>query len=456
MPAERRLLICTRSTAPEGGADRIVADLARDLSEYGWSVQVAAAHGAQHNRVERYRAAHPDISIHALDAQMGTRTSRIRALREAVRQFQPDIVLTMRLHDVFEAVAGLKSDSGPRLAVGLRAFEAEYFNDLKAWAQQVDLCVTSGELIADVCRQLEVIEPQRIVSIGGGVHPPLQKPHLRSPQKALRILYCGRFDPEQKRALDVLTYVDELQKLNVAFELELAGSGPAEQALRQGLQPHIDAGRVRMLGWRTRENLYQEVYPRADVFIHFAAWEGMTIAPREAMAHGAVPVISRFPGLHLEKQFVDGATALTFPVGDVRAAALATERLAKEPGLLQRLSQGAAATQCGAYLYAGAIRAWAEALDRCIQMPVARGRMPAQIEQLSGRLARLGISAAAQDSIRRVLRRPVRHGSPGSEWPSASRRATATEILQYRRLADLAESRLADAVHDPNAERRND
>ncbi len=166
----------------------------------------------------------------------------------------------------------------------------------------------------------------------------------------------------------------------------------------------------------------------------------MTIAPREAMAHGVVPVISDFPGRRYERQFVEGETALSFPIGDAQAAAHATRRLAAEPGLLQRLSRGAICSQQGKYSYAGSIEAWVQALDGCLQMPTVTGPMPQPRERLHGRLARWGLSESAQDALRRVLQRPVRHASPGSEWPSSGRRATLDEIGRYRALASAIES----------------
>jgi hypothetical protein len=175
-----------------------------------------------------------------------------------------------------------------------------------------------------------------------------------------------------------------------------------------------------MHGWLGREELYSRLYPQSDCFVHFAAWEGMTIAPREAMAHGAVPVISRFAGLETEGQFIEGRTALTFPVGDVAAAACCASRLVGEPGLLSALSRQAMQSQQGRYSFRGAIDAWSNALERCLELPCQQGPLPRIPERLGGRLTSLGVPAAWQARLREVLRRPVHHASPGSEWPTSS------------------------------------
>jgi hypothetical protein len=121
-----------------------------------------------------------------------------------------------------------------------------------------------------------------------------------------------------------------------------------------------------------------------------------------------------------EGQFVHESTALTFPVGDVYAAADCVERLQEEPGLLDRLSRNAASSQCGKYSFDGSMNAWAEALDRCLALPVQRGPIPRIRERIHGRLSRLGMPVGLQSLLREGLRWPIRHSDPGSEWPTSS------------------------------------
>jgi glycosyltransferase involved in cell wall biosynthesis len=419
----RKLLICSRSHDPHGGADRIIADLCRELPRRDWQVTLGLAQGARFNDAERYRAAlGADLPVLAIDGRLGTRRARVEALRRAIRAVEPDVVLSMRVFDAYEAVALEKRRSarGPRLAIGVRSFEPAYLADLALYRDWVDLCVTSGALLAALAIDPCGIGRERVESIGGGVRPPLAPPAARTGARPVRLVYVGRLDPEQKRVLDLVPFLDELDRRAVAYELDVAGEGPAEQELRSRLAPRVEAGQVRFHGWVDRERLYRTLYPRADCFVHFAAWEGMTIAPREAMAHGVVPVISRFRGQQLEGQFVDGRTALTFPVGDVPAAAAAVQRLVVDPGLLTQLSRAAMQSQTGRYSFDGSIDAWAAAFERCLELPVRLGRLPRVRDRNDGRLARWVVPAALQDRVRALLRRKVVHSSPGSEWPTSS------------------------------------
>jgi glycosyltransferase involved in cell wall biosynthesis len=328
----------------------------------------------------------------------------------------------MRVFDAYEA-CGLEKMAGkrnPRLAIGVRSFEAPYLADLALYRDSVDLCVTSGQLIAAAAISQCGLDPDRVVSIGGGVHPPRAAVPSRTIGRPVRLLYAGRLDNEQKRILDLPPFLDLLESHGLPFSVAIAGTGPAEAELRSRLSDRVQDGSVEFHGWLSREALYERLYPRADCFVHFAGWEGITIAPREAMAHGVVPVITCFPGLRVEGQFRDDETALTFPVGDVAAAASCVRRLVQESGLFERLSTAARDSQTGRYSFDGSMDAWAAALDRCMAQPIRRGNLPAIPNRADGRLARLGLPVGAQDLLRRLAGRKAQHASPGSEWPTAS------------------------------------
>jgi glycosyltransferase involved in cell wall biosynthesis len=438
----RHLLVCSRSHDPQGGADRIVVDLCRELPRRGWRVTLGLTQGRRFNDVSRFRELMgADLPIVEIDGRRGTRAARLASLRGLVRDSRPDVVLSMRVFDAYEAVALEKAaGSGPRLAVGIRSFEAPYLADLNLYRDSVDLCVTSGKLLAALATGYCGVDAARVVSIGGGVHGPEVELQPRVARGALRLLYAGRLDGEQKRIMDIPPFLDALEALGVDCELDVAGTGPGEAALREALRTRIEGGSARVHGWVSREQLYREFYPRADCFVHFAAWEGMTIAPREAMAHGAVPVISRFDGLRLEGHFRDGETALVFPVGDVRAAAACVQRLSTGSGLLPRLSAQAMRSQSGEYSFGGSMDAWAGALDRCLQQPLARGTLPRIDDRNQGRLSRWGVPGALQPILQGLAGRRVEHASPGSEWPTSSGSLSPGQVQEIAREAARMEA----------------
>lgn len=428
----KRLLIISRCSEPRGGADRIVADLIRQLPDFGWNASLALTEGRLFNDPEKYSKFHKNLPFDSVNATLGTRRSRLRALAQVINESQPQIVLSMRVFDAYEVVSALKMQSrqSPRLAIGVRAFEAPYFADLKRYAPFVDLCVTSGELIANTCCSFSGIERNRVFNVPGGViaATDAERRRARKIQTPVRLLYAGRLDMHQKRCQDLVALIRHLRDHGVEFRMTIAGAGPAEAELKAALQTEVTEGIVQFTGWLSREVLYSTIYPQHDIFVHCAAWEGVTIAPREAMAHGLVPVISEFVGLKEECQFLHQKNSLTFPVGNTDLAAAHVKTLIDNPEVYRQYSDQAILSQTGRYSFAGSFQAWADALDQCLTLPAATAnQLPRISNDATGRLAGIKLPAAFEDLVRKMLRRPVQHQSPGSEWPTSSGLLTPDE-----------------------------
>lgn len=433
-----RILAIGISRSLHGGVESILADLCRGLPARGIEMTLGLVRGLRFDRPERYRAAYPDLPCIEIDGTLGTRQARIEAITEAVLRFRPDVVFSARVFDALPALAGIKATraDAPRLSTTIQAFEAPYLFDARLYRGFLDLAVTSGQLVRKAAIQWCGMSGDRVASIPGGVLPPTQARVARC-DGPWRIGYVGRLDPDQKRIMDLVPFVRGLKAAALPFRLDVVGTGPAEPALREALADELAAGMVQFHGWQTLDALYEQIYPRLDVFVHFAHTEGVTIAPREAMAHGVVPVVSDFTGRAIEGQFVDGETARVFPVGDVNAAIASVLELTRKPELLASLAQAAQQSQAGINSHAGAIDAWADAFRRCMAQPVMREGAPPQLNRAdTGRLAQIGIGERNAHRLRRLLKRPVLHDNPGSEWPTASgmlRERDAAELMELAR-----------------------
>lgn len=416
--------------------------LSGGLPPHGFEVIVGLARGLKFHDPDRYRRAYPALRTVELDGTSGTRTGRIDGLKSAVIAAEPDVVLVTRLFDAYPALASLKAQgSALRLAVTIQAYESPYFGDLALYRDFVDLCVTSGRLIAAGAERAG-LPRERLVNIPGGVAPARERV-ARLPGEPLRLGYVGRLEQPQKRVLDLVGTLDALHRDGVPFRCVVVGVGPEEPALREAFAARPYAPAVAFRGWLSTGELYASVYPGLDALLHFAAWEGVTIAPREAMAHGVVPVVSRFVGCQGEGVFRDGVRALTFPVGDVEAAAALVTRLQRDPALLERLASAAAGSQTGPYSDEGAIAAWAAALHAACDAPARSRPAPPRIPPPPGRLARV-LSPAAAERLRRIAGRRFEHDSPGAEWPHVGTGVPPALAQDLRALA-----RDADREDDP-------
>jgi glycosyltransferase involved in cell wall biosynthesis len=436
------VLIATPSHSLFGGVERIIESLARGLPSHGFRVTVGLAKGARWNLPRRFRQQYPGIETIDIDGGSGTRAGRLRGLRQALERSHPDVVLVARLFDAYDAVCERKLRGEPvRLAVTLQAYEAEYIADLASYSAFVDCCVTSGRLIAAAVTRFARPPAGSVVSIPGGVRP-ASRFVQRDPHAPIRLGYIGRLEQPQKRVLDLVDTLTILRAENVPFTCRIAGTGPAEEDLGRALDERGLKGSVTLEGWKETAELYGDIYPNLDVLLHFAAWEGITIAPREAMAHGAVAVVSRFLGLRSEGHFRDGENSLTFAVGDSAGAADHVARLAQDHGLWSRLSAEARRSEAGSYSEEGALGAWAAAFSEAIGREAACGPQPPYLAfPPSGRLGRwLGEGYA--DGVRRLLGRYALATRPGDEWPHCSGLADPRVLDQIQEFARLSESEL--------------
>lgn len=403
-----RLFICTPTAALHGGVERILESLAIHLPFRGFDVLFGLARGARFHDPDRFREAYPAVRGVDIDGRSGSIYGRQRALRRAIMEAQPDLVLIARMFDAYPVCSELKlRGSSLRLAVTVQAYEPNYMVDLARYAEFVDVCVASGELVAAAIRHFTPLPSELVRSVPGGISPPRR---IRSAHDGpLRIGYVGRLVQQQKRILDLPLLAAELERRAIPFTLTIAGAGEAAEPLRAALP------RARFLGWSSTDELYEQVYPELDVFVHFAEWEGITIAPREAMAHGVIPVVSRFTGLLAEGQFLNEENALTFPVGDMAAAADRIERLHHDRILLERLSRAARISQTGPRSESGAIDAWESAFRSALgREPRIASTLPAAPRD-TGLLTRLRVPAPLAEIVRRL--RPRQDVEPGGEWP---------------------------------------
>ena len=107
--------------------------------------------------------------------------------------------------------------------------------------------------------------------------------------RAVRVLYTGRVEHEQKRVLALLHLSDTLDSRGVPHELRVVGDGPALAELR-GMSASRSS--VSLTGALDGAGVRREL-ERADVFVLASRNEGLSYSLLEAMAHGCAPVLTR-------------------------------------------------------------------------------------------------------------------------------------------------------------------
>jgi glycosyltransferase involved in cell wall biosynthesis len=158
--------------------------------------------------------------------------------------------------------------------------------------------------------------------------------------RPLKVVYLGRLAAD-KGIFETIEAVKILRDRGIAVHLTIAGSGPARSEITRALEADRLGDRaclVEALFGSAKQQLWRE----ADV-LAFPTYhrEGLPYALLEAMAGGAVPVIS--PVGAIPDVVQDKVHGLFVPAHDPRAVADALERLANDRPLLRRLALAARA-----------------------------------------------------------------------------------------------------------------
>jgi glycosyltransferase involved in cell wall biosynthesis len=130
----------------------------------------------------------------------------------------------------------------------------------------------------------------------------------------LTILSTRRLEPLYR----VDTLLAALRKVSDElrpFSCVICGDGSERRRL-ESMAVRLGPGEVEFAGWQSGES-YMKLIRRADIYVSCSESDSTSVSLLEAMAAGALPVVTDIPGNR--EWLSNGATALMFPVGDADA-----------------------------------------------------------------------------------------------------------------------------------------
>jgi glycosyltransferase involved in cell wall biosynthesis len=196
--------------------------------------------------------------------------------------------------------------------------------------------------------------------------PVWEPPALRG--GPLRLLYAGRLTNRQKRVLDLIDVVRELEARRVDYALDIVGVGPDREPL---VAAFAGAPRVRVLAGVSHPEMAR-LYRDYDVYLLPSETEGTSIALLESMAHGLVPVATRVSGS--EDAIADGRNGFLCEVADGRTMVERIAALADNACLRAELARRAHETVARRYRIEVQLEAFAE----CVRQTMTKPLIPAE------------------------------------------------------------------------------
>ncbi len=324
----------------QGGVARVVTDLVGAQVRQGARVVVACpAGGGLGPAVARQGA---EVRPWAAGRAPGFALAReVRAADRVIRAVRPDL---LHLHSAKAGLAGRLAARGrvPTVfqphawsyeAVSGRAARAaaRWERGAVRWTARV-LCVSEAERASGLrhgVRARWAVVPNGVDT--GHFRPPGHRAAVRAALPALSdlaadaplVVCVGRLCPQKGQDVLLRAWPAVAARLPGA-RLALVGDGPDRERLLRAAPPGV------LLAGPAADTL--PWYQAADVVVQPSRWEGMALAPLEAMACGRPVVVTDVDGARESVPPADAAGCVV-PPDDPAALAAALLRLLTDPGL---------------------------------------------------------------------------------------------------------------------------
>jgi len=366
-----------------GGNEMFAREVVEELRTRGHDVHVLTAHGRE---LDTTPYIHQVLNYHLEDKEaifLGGKALTLaniakhyvfdlgtyRAVRRTVQQLQPDLIAVDNQYMASAAsllavrdapcpviaqtmdkwLRYLLCDLGLLLRPGKwwqRQALQMYVRLVQPWLQRMgkpDAIVAVSDFIKR--QYVEAGFPSESITVGHlgidtTLFQPRQEPHVKA--NSLEVVFAGQLW-EGKGPQVVVAALGQLRQQEPDLELRLRimgnGTEAFKQYLRAEIQKHGMEDRTVLDGF-VPQPVVAERLRKADIFILPSIWdEPFSVILVQAMASG-IPVIAASSG-GTPEAFVDGEEGILVSPGDADELAGAILRLARDPGLRNRLAQAA-------------------------------------------------------------------------------------------------------------------
>jgi glycosyltransferase involved in cell wall biosynthesis len=416
---EGSILIVAPSAYPVGGLATWIDYIVPGLRKRGWRVTLGLTAGLHHN-VDAYLSDHPMEGVIRIRNRTGTPEGRVRGLCHAITAVKPDIVASVNIVDVYSAVNRLKRNRSlkVRAVMTVHGIEVGYYEQINRGAALLDAVIATNRLTCKLASSLGGLDSGRIYYAPYGVR--LSGSFTTAPIKRrapIRIGFVGRLEKSQKRIDDVVAIVREMDRLNINYNLRIAGTGPDESWLRSELRFNVERGVVQFLGALSSKEV-EDFYGTIHTLLITSHWETGPIVAWEAMAHGVLVVTSAYIGSGLEGNLRDGENCLIYPIGSA-AAAVACIVKTQDVELRNRVTSAGIEFVRESMTHERSIKYWSQCFTDIKSVPIRPPSVEDTRRAPAGRLDRL-LGTRLGEMVRRVPHRKLVPFEPGEEWPHIS------------------------------------
>lgn len=320
-----------------GGVQEWTKDICRKFLEEGKEYTYILSSG---NSNHTAGALENHIVYANIDTRNRNSIDNIRQLIVCLKKCLPCVLVTSYPYEVF--AGRIVKEAYPdliKIISGIRNAAENTYQEYMDFRDCVDayVCVSS-----DITREMikRGIEEERVHTMICPVDCPQELVRLYTTERArpVRLGYAGRIVISQKRMDLMEKLIVSLEKRKVNFYFELAGAGEYRDKLQEFIVSRHLQEKVRLAGVLDKQGI-GSFWRDKDICVNIADFEGRSRSIAEAMANGAVPVVTNTSGVNDDIR--DGENGYIVSTGDYEAIADRIEELEHNRILLSALGRKA-------------------------------------------------------------------------------------------------------------------
>lgn len=154
----------------------------------------------------------------------------------------------------------------------------------------------------------------------------------------IRLGYGGRIVVPQKRMDLILKLCKELERNNVNYVFEIAGDGDYVEEIKKFIFLENLQEKIILIGKKERKDM-SDFWKRQDICINIADHEGRSLSVMEAMANGAIPIVTETSGIN--EDISNDYNGFIVDIGDYKSMAEKIMYLENHRELLKDMGQEA-------------------------------------------------------------------------------------------------------------------
>ncbi|MBR6770324.1 MAG: glycosyltransferase [Lachnospiraceae bacterium] len=328
----------------QGGAERVVSNLANQFAKEGYQVLIATEwYGDNEFKIDKaVRRVH--VGLQEKDKEKSRICQfllRIRYLREFLKKERPDILIAFAQRANYRALMAAPGTGVPVL-ISIRTDPVGHYDALSDKIQIPLLFPRAAGCVFQTQGQKEFFAPflQKNSKI---ILNPIHEKYIGTPKPSTRrqvVVQSGRLVDFKNQPMLLHAFL-KVHKKHPDYQLEIYG-GDSLDGTKEILETIIrenDAGDyIHLMG---ASDALEKELADAAVYAFSSDWEGMPNALLEAMALGLPIVATDCPCGGPRTVMEDGINGLLIPIKDAQALEEGINRLIESPDYAEELGENA-------------------------------------------------------------------------------------------------------------------